>query len=303
MFRHLVLSALSALAFLTPVQASPIVLPVPRDLPAVSLPVPRKARPAPALRPSYVVFVSRPGETTWGLAGHYRTYEQAAAAARDLKRRGFKVDLLDISLKARVPPVSATVVRPSADTVTLAEATSIFRWLAGMSDVSFRYVDDGCYARAHLMIRRMQARGLRPAKVWSFANGEPLHVRRTNGAYVTWRYHVAPILRVRLSTGKEVWAVMDPSLFPGPVPISRWAEAQKKPGGRHSPYITLTRFGDAPVDAHGRRYSGSGYVPGADPAPDLDSHARLTMRRYKPLENNFPAWLVTRPSAALPRAA
>ncbi len=303
MFRHLLLSALTALAFLTPVQAGPITLLTPGDSPPVSVPAPREARPSPALTYRYVVFVCRPGETTWDLAGRYRTYEQAAAAVRELKRRGLKADLLDLTLGAHAPPVSATVVRPSSDAVTLAEATRVFRWLAGMSDISFGYVDDGCYARAHLMIRRMQARGLRPAKVWSFANGEPLHVRRTNGGYVTWRYHVAPILRVRLSNGKEMWAVMDPSLFPGPVPISSWAQAQRKPGGRHAPYVTLTRFGDSPVDAHGCRRPGTGYFPAPDPPGGLDRHAVETMRRYKPLENNFPAWLVARPSAARPRAA
>ena len=82
------------------------------------------------------------------------------------------MQLIARTTMTHVPPVPSTGVLPSGQTVTLAQAESIFRWLEGMSDVSFRYVDDGCYAQAHLMIRRMQQRGLRPAKVWSFANGE-----------------------------------------------------------------------------------------------------------------------------------
>jgi hypothetical protein len=302
MFRNLVLSAVTALALLTPVQAS-TVTPPPSGGPAVALPVPKKARPAPggevgpaATRSTYVVYTRRPGETNWREAGTYPSHQRAVAAANDLFRRGFEVQLLARTTLTHVPPVPEVGPMASSDTVTLAEAKRTFDWLAGMQDISFGYVDDGCYARAHLMIKRMQARGLKPAKVWSFANGEPLHVKRTNGTYVTWRYHVAPMLRVRLNNGKQAWAVMDPSMFPGPVPVSKWGQAQKKPNGRYNPYITLTRLGQAPRDPHGRRYPGTGYVPGADPSRDLNGYSMMIMRRYKPLENNFTTWLVARRS-------
>ena len=106
-------------------------------------------------------------------------------------------------------------------------------------------------------------------------------MRRANGnGFVTWRYHVAAtILRVRLNNGKQAWAVMDPSMFPYPVPISRWAAAQKKPGGRYNPYVTLTWFGRPPKDPSGRHYPGTGYVPGPDPSRDLDGYSAMIMRR------------------------
>jgi hypothetical protein len=306
MFRNLVLSAVTALALLTPVQAS-TVTPPPSGGPAVALPVPKKARHAPggdarpaASRSTYAVYSRRPGETTWREAGNYPSHQRAVAAANDLYRRGFEVQLLARTTMTHVPAVPEVGPLSHSETVTLAEAKRVFDWLAGMQDISFGYVDDGCYARAHLMIQRMQARGLRPAKVWSFANGEPLHVKRTNGAYVTWRYHVAPMLRVRLNNGKQAWAVMDPSMFPGPVPISKWSQAQKKPGGSYNPYITLTRLGQAPLDPHGRRYPGTGYVPGADPSRDLNGYSMTIMRRYKPMENNFTTWLVARRSRPTP---
>jgi Glutaminase len=172
-----------------------------------------------------------------------------------------------------------------AGPVTPRQAKKVFRWLAAQKDISFHMPSDGCFARAHLMVRRMQRLGLRPGKVWSFANPDSLRVRTRfhPGGYVEWKYHVAPFLQVRSARGKIVNMVLDPSLFNRPVSVAAWRNAQKK--YKHSrPYICKTRFGQSPTLPGGARAAGSGYWPAKDPARGPDSHARKVMRLLKPYE-------------------
>jgi hypothetical protein len=273
MFRRLPLSALTALALLGAFAPAPA-----RAAPAA----PAKAAPAT----SYTVWYRGPGHTAWTQQGTYPSHERAMAVAQDLYRRGFEVQVQPRTSITHLPPRPRSADLPAHLTVTPQQAAQIFRWMAGQQDIAFRYVADGCYARCHLMVQRMLAHGWKPYKVWSFENGEPLYVKTDyhSGGHVTWRYHVAPILRVRMSNGQQAWRVIDPSMFPEPVSIARWSGAQKRRGSRYSPYVTVTRLGQAPVDVHGKRLAGSGYWTGADPPGGLGAHARQTMRRYKALE-------------------
>jgi hypothetical protein len=118
------------------------------------------------------------------------------------------------------------------------------------------------------------------------ANGEPLYARTKNVAagYVTWGYHVAPVLHVRVNAKTKAWYVIDPSLFHHPVTIVQWENAQKKSPSSHTPYIAMTRLGEAPLWIDHQRKPGSGYWPGADPGVGLHNHAVQTMQRYKALE-------------------
>src|SRR5213076_152581 len=97
--------------------------------------------------------------------------------------------------------------------------------------------------RAHIMVKRLQQRGFKPRKVWAFANGGMLYARTRNSpsGSVQWLYHVAPLLRVRQSDGRQVWLVIDPSMFNAPVGIEQWKNAKKRPGGL-SPHVTVTRI-------------------------------------------------------------
>ena len=97
--------------------------------------------------------------------------------------------------------------------------------------IPFLYPDDGCWARAHEMVRLMLAMGLRPKKVW--IQGWPLHpdTRNHPNCSVTWGWHVAPTLCVRSSWwfffGRRM--VIDPSLFLTPVSKADWKSVQKNP--------------------------------------------------------------------------
>ena len=97
--------------------------------------------------------------------------------------------------------------------------------------IPFLYPDDGCWARAHEMVRLMLAIGLKPYKVW--IQGWPLNpdTRNHPNCEVTWGWHVAPTLCVRT---KWWWfwgtrMVIDPALFTKPVSKATWKSVQENP--------------------------------------------------------------------------
>jgi hypothetical protein len=239
---------------------------------------------------SYAVYYRKAGTSNWNPYRTYRTSQDATQAARGRSQKGWEVEIHTRVTLARVPSRPKSGTLPLGQTVTLAQAQQAYRLMASQRDIAFRFPADGCYARAHLMIRRLQGRGLHPYKVWTFANGDSLHVRTPNHpkGFVEWRYHVAPVLRVRLQNNQQRWLVIDPALCNGPATITTWKNAQKKPGSRYDPYVTLTRVGVAPVDATNKRLPGTGYWPGHDPKEGADAHSVKTMRRYKPFEGRLP---------------
>jgi Glutaminase len=93
--------------------------------------------------------------------------------------------------------------------------------------IPFLYPDDGCWGRAHEMCRLMIVDGAQPEKVWIYGR---LNVNSQNkpNCLVQWNYHVAPTLQVTTANGVQTW-VIDPSLFPGPVPQATWVGVQGDP--------------------------------------------------------------------------
>ena len=85
--------------------------------------------------------------------------------------------------------------------------------------ITFWYVVDGCYARAHKMRQLLIANGYDCQKQFVYGN---LTVS-TGSCCVAWGYHVAPLVQFRNSSGKIEERIIDPSLFPsGPVTPSTW---------------------------------------------------------------------------------
>jgi hypothetical protein len=132
---------------------------------------------------------------------------------------------------------------------TYAKAKEIFDFCAQLSCslpgpyaitpcIPFQYVRDGCYARAHQM-RRIITTKYRYCceKVFSFANqnDDELAVKadKWGGCCVTWWYHVAPLIRVRLklkgfpAANLVLAMVIDPGMFDKPVLLSTWLSAQQ----------------------------------------------------------------------------
>jgi len=137
--------------------------------------------------------------------------------------------------------------------------------------VPFQYARDGCYARAHKM-RWIITTKYRYCceKVFSFANqdNDTLAVKadKWGGCCVTWWYHVAPLIRVRVTLGK--WSivlamVIDPSMFNKPVLLSTWLSAQENTLCRANAHVSM--YSIQPGSAYSpANYSGTAFT--TDPA-------------------------------------
>lgn len=234
------------------------------------------------------VFYRDEGAKEWSLFGYYETEASARNVFDHLERGGYQVKL-EIT-NTRIPkPESITrkaaVKLPVSETVTLEKANAVFQAMVKQDDIAFRYPVDGCYARAELMVEQMTRRGLKPRKVWAVANGNELIAKTKHHpkGYVTWGYHVAPVLRVRDKDDEQRWYVIDPSLFTAPATLTAWMKAQMKEGG-HQPFLTVTKPGQAPKWVDNKVRAGSGYWPGGDPKEGAHDHAVATMKKYKPFE-------------------
>lgn len=246
---------------------------------------------APTPPTTSTVYYRSRGAKTWSLFGYYRSEGSARQVFEHLARTGYEVELrISNTPIPKVDPPPKTAQLPIAETVTYQRAVDVFNTMARQGDIAYRFPADGCYARAQLMIERMQRAGAKPRRIWAVANGEELYARTKNHprGYVTWGYHVAPLLRVRNGDGSQRWYVIDPALFGGPATVNQWTQAQMRDPKGSKPYLTLTRVGDAPIWVDKKRKPGSGYWPGTDPREGPREHALATMKKYKPWEGRTP---------------
>ncbi|MFN7727757.1 MAG: protein-glutamine glutaminase family protein [Bdellovibrio sp.] len=91
--------------------------------------------------------------------------------------------------------------------------------------LTWLFPDDGCYARAELAARHLQAQGaLAPAKIFAFGSLAVNSPNHPDGV-VTWWYHVAPIVRV----GTEYY-VFDPAIeAKRPLKAQEWLDLMHAP--------------------------------------------------------------------------
>ena len=126
---------------------------------------------------------------------------------------------------------------PPPSIVSEAQATQLFNAMAATSCdpftippgcIPFLFPDDGCYARAHEMVRLMRLQNIEAEKIWIFASGDnnlkPATANHPD-CKVGWWYHVAPTLQVTTSSGTEK-RVIDPSLMSGPATADAWRQRQ-----------------------------------------------------------------------------
>lgn len=106
--------------------------------------------------------------------------------------------------------------------VTESEASSLFREFAADPSLPFRFLPDGCQARAQRMAQLLLAKGIQSGKVFIKGKFElenpwdPLWPAR-------WQYHTAPVLLVKVAEGRNELRVIDPSLFARPVTLPEFA--------------------------------------------------------------------------------
>lgn len=114
---------------------------------------------------------------------------------------------------------------------------------------SWLYPDDGCYARAALAIRNLFKWNYEvPKKVFAFGNLK-VYTKNSRSGYVTWWYHVAPIIE-----NDGVKYVLDPALSPkSPLTLKTWLSKMGKPSsmqvaicasGSYVPGSSCTRVTD-----------------------------------------------------------
>jgi hypothetical protein len=122
---------------------------------------------------------------------------------------------------------SASVVNSNGYVIN--SGTNFYNYYLGR--IPFQYVTDGCYARAHAMRKIVEETfGYTTYKrfIWVKPNASAtLNVKaqlwgNRNGCCVRWRYHVAPMVKVKTSNGTIQLYVLDPSIFTTPVPASTW---------------------------------------------------------------------------------
>jgi len=177
-----------------------------------------------------------------------------------------KFNIVDLYLKWPVFRLCTDVV-PS-----YAKAKQIFDFCAGLECnlpgpfavnpcISFQYVIDGCYARAHQIRRIITTHfGYCCEKVFSFGmDGDTLAVKadKWGGCCVFWWYHVAPLIRVRFKILKfnfTLAMVIDPSMFDKPVLLHTWLAAQENKNC--SPNAHVSQYSIQP---------GSSYTPNGGP--------------------------------------
>src|SRR5438105_3066697 len=115
------------------------------------------------------------------------------------------------------------------DAIPMERALEVFVDLASQRNIAFGYLEDGCHARAHLMVQRLLHLGLPPRKVWAFARSKAdmlwVHPPRKRESVVIWAFHVAPAIHVQDETGFVRDMVLEPALFDRPVTIDEWCDA------------------------------------------------------------------------------
>jgi Glutaminase len=182
--------------------------------------------------------------------------------------------------------LTAARAESTVATVSMDDAVKVFKKMAAQKDIAFHYVADGCFARAHLMIQRMEKMGIPASRVWSLPKNNGKLVAKTpfmKKGSVEWTYHVAPVIPV-MNSGKTDYMVIDPSMFNGPVSVHKWAAAQHNTKGDAMPLVRITKLGESPTLANGKHVAGSGYWLGADPPEGPTNHAVKMMHKFKSLE-------------------
>lgn len=129
-------------------------------------------------------------------------------------------------------------------------AQELFKKLATNEDIPFKYVADGCYARAQAMVEQLDDLGVTPAK--AYVEGD-LRLNGGDFGELRWQYHVAPMLMVKTDQG-EVPYVFDPSLFKKAVPFSEWkALMLKNPKSKFEGEFFTSRFIYDPDTRHAKK--------------------------------------------------
>lgn len=114
--------------------------------------------------------------------------------------------------------------------VTPAEAEQLFRELSALSYLPQKYIDDGCYARAHELALVGAQNGLELGKVFMVPERPHLlyprelseeRARSLPPSFSGWRYHTSAFVMVREGDRLTPY-VFDVGVAQGPTPLEDW---------------------------------------------------------------------------------
>lgn len=98
------------------------------------------------------------------------------------------------------------------------KANLLFQELAANPTIPFKYSKDGCFARAHKMVRLLEDKGIISGKAWVVGD---IYATTASEAFVNWEYHVAPVVLVQEKDGPKPY-VIDPSMADKAIPYLEW---------------------------------------------------------------------------------
>lgn len=154
--------------------------------------------------------------------------------------------------------------------VSYKKAAQVFDALAGMRNIDFRYLTQGCEARTHLMCAELFSMGIIPHKAWAAEDKTRLKATFPDGSSMTgWPMHVAPVIKVQMPNGKIDDYVIDPGLFNSLAPVSQWRDVMRAAPDK----VVVTPYESGP---HG---AADAYQPERPLHADSDLTARINVAR------------------------
>jgi hypothetical protein len=126
----------------------------------------------------------------------------------------------------------ATYQGQTLSILTLEQAQTLFQELQSIDYLPMKYLEDGCYARAHEIALIAQENGLHMGKAFlhSPENGELLYPQtlrnqnppRFSHNFTGWSYHATPFLLVEQPDGRILPTVFDLGVASGPQTFDQW---------------------------------------------------------------------------------
>lgn len=88
---------------------------------------------------------------------------------------------------------------------------------------AYHYPQEGCYARAHLMAKKLEHIGIISAKIFAWGAGKALQfVHPENEKTYYWGYHVAVLVLQRSESGDITPVIFDPAFSKEPLSMEKW---------------------------------------------------------------------------------
>ena len=127
---------------------------------------------------------------------------------------GLALAALGCTARSEPEPASAKI---DLDLVTQARFDRAKNIVDGIDYLPYRYLFDGCTARALYMSMELAAEGIESSAIFAYADSGSLRVRNAS-----WGFHVAPMLVVGEDHEHAKRIVVDPSIDPAPLTEAQW---------------------------------------------------------------------------------